>query len=367
MKYDLKILQKYVSEKLITVQIHPTLPLRIYKYSHDCVFSRAWDDITLNMRGTVIDNDGNQITNPFPKFFNIEELEPLGITLPDLPYVVYDKVDGSLIQIFKYDGKFVVSSMGSFTSPQAIVAEKLFNEKYADLHKYFRDGNTHLFELVYPLNKIVLEYGSDEKLVLLAIRDSNGIYAKSNILNYWKHYGFDVVEEVDMKFDDVKNEIKRDDFINKEGFVVAYDNGFRVKMKYAEYFRLHKILSNVNEKFIWEFVSQGKPINLDNIPDETFQFIRDTEKLLKENFDKRWNEIVDIYVESFGFLAKKHGKDLTKKDFAMFILPKYKKEAGALFKLYENNLKSEIEIVWKHVKPTYVKGQSGFQSMKIEA
>lgn len=367
MKYDLKILQKYVSEKLLTVQIHPTLPLRIYKYSRDCVFSRAWDDITLNMRGTVIDNDGNQITNPFQKFFNVEELEPLGITLPDLPYVVYDKVDGSLIQIFKYDGKFVVSSMGSFTSPHAIIAEKLLNEKYAHLHKYFRDGNTHLFELVYPLNKIVLEYGSDEKLVLLAIRDSNGIYAKSNILNYWKHYGFDVVEEVDMKFDDVKDEIKRDDFINKEGFVVAYDNGFRVKMKYAEYFRLHKILSNVNEKFVWEFVSQGKPINLDNIPDETFQFIEDTKKMLLEKFDEKWKEAHKIYIESLKKLSDIHGDDFSKKDFALHILPRYKKMSGVLFKIWEQRPVSAAEIIWKIIEPKFEKGQSGFQSMKIEA
>lgn len=367
MKYDLKILQEYVDKKLLHVQFHPTLPLRIYKYSHDCVFSRAWDDITLNMRGTVLDDTGNQISNPFPKFFNVEELDTLGISLPDLPYTVYDKVDGSLIQIFKYNGEFVIASMGSFTSPHAIIAEKLFNEKYAHLHKYFRDNNTHLFELVYPLNKIVLEYGSDEKLILLAIRDIGGTYAKWNILNYWKHYGFDVAEEIDLKFDELKDEIKRDDFINKEGFVVVYENGFRIKMKYAEYFRLHKIVSNVNEKFVWEFISQGKPIDLHNIPDETFQFIEDTKKMLLKKYDDKWNEAHKIYIESLKELSDVLGDDFTKKEFALYILPRHKKIAGVLFKIWEQKPVSAGKIIWKMLEPKFEKGQSGFQSMKIEA
>ena len=281
MKYDLQILQKYVKKRLLSVQFHPTLPLRIYKYSHDCVFSRAWDDITLNMRGTVIDENGNVYSNPFPKFFNFEELETLGKSLPKEPYKVYEKADGSLIQIFMYHGKHVVTSAGSFTSPHANIAEKLFNGKYSHLKEFMNDKHTYLFELIYPLNKIVLDYGDEEKLMLLAVRETETGEETPGALESARELGFDTVDEVNHSFDELKDEVKRDDFINKEGFVVVYENGFRVKMKYAEYFRLHKILSNVNEKFIWEFVSQGKPINLENIPDETFQFIRDTEKQLR--------------------------------------------------------------------------------------
>jgi RNA ligase len=302
----------------------------------------------------------------------LEELESLGISLPDLPYTVYDKADGSLIQIFMYEGKFVVASMGSFTSPQAIVAEKMLYEKYAHLHKYFKDGMTYLFELVYPLNKIVLDYGDEEKLLLLAMRTSNDSefspdYNNSAMLRYWKQYGFDVVEEVEMKLEDLKDEVGREDFINKEGFVVVFGNGFRVKMKYAEYFRLHKIISNVNERFVWEFVSQGKPIELDNIPDETFQFIKNTEKMLKERFTEKWNEAHKIYIESLNELSDIHGDDFSKKDFALHILPRHKKMAGILFKIWEQKPVSAAVIIWKMLRPKYADGPSGFQSMKIEA
>ena len=281
MKYDLKILQEYLDKKLIHMQVHPSLPLRIYKYSQECVFSRAWDEITLNMRGTVLDTEGNQISNPFPKFFNLEELEPLGISLPNASYKVYDKADGSLIEVFRYNGELVVSSAGSFSSAQSEVAEKLLKSKYAHLLDKIENRHTYLFELIFPANKIVLDYGQEEKLVLLAIRDTlSGYQLSSDALRYMREVGFDVIDEIKMSLNELKEEVKRTDFINKEGFVLVYDNGFMVKMKYAEYFRLHKIISNVNEKFIWEFVSQGKPINLDNIPDETFQFIKDTEKSL---------------------------------------------------------------------------------------
>lgn len=149
MKYDLKILQSYIDKKLIHMQVHPTLPLRIYKYSQECVFSRAWDEITLNMRGTVIDEQGNLISNPFPKFFNLEELESLGMSLPNEDYVVTKKMDGSLIEVFKYKGEIVVSSAGSFTSPQSIAAENMLKTKYSHLLEHIEEGKTYLFELIF--------------------------------------------------------------------------------------------------------------------------------------------------------------------------------------------------------------------------
>jgi len=368
MKYDLKILQEYIDKKLIHMQVHPTLPLRIYKYSQECVFSRAWDDITLNMRGTVIDNDGNLVSNPFPKFFNFEELEPLGISLPNVPYKVYDKADGSLIEVFRYKGEIVVSSAGSFSSAQAEVAEKILREKYANMMELIGVDLTYLFELIFPANKIVLNYGTEEKLMLLAVRNTQTGVEHVDALIAARELGFDVVDEVDKKIDELKNEVTRPDFINKEGFVVVYENGFRVKMKYAEYFRLHKIISNVNEKFVWEFVSQGKPIILDNIPDETFQFIKDTEKALRTAFDHKWEEIWgDIYQDVLCVLDDKYGKgNWGKKEFALLILPVYKKYSGVLFKIYENRYDEAKEIVWKILMPKYEKGVSGFQSMKIE-
>jgi len=101
MKYDLNILSKYIDEGLVIKQVHPTLPLSIYNYSRECQYSGKWDDITLNCRGLVLDNKGNVIAKPFPKFFNYEELKPEDI--PNENFEVYEKMDGSLGILFYYE------------------------------------------------------------------------------------------------------------------------------------------------------------------------------------------------------------------------------------------------------------------------
>ena len=90
MKYNLEILNKYIEDGLLECQSHPTLPLKIYNYSRDWQFEKKWDDITLAMRGTVLDNEGNLVAKSFNKFFNYEEIG----NLPNEKFDVYEKLDG---------------------------------------------------------------------------------------------------------------------------------------------------------------------------------------------------------------------------------------------------------------------------------
>ena len=101
MKYDLNILNDYIERGLIIKQVHPTLPLSIYNYSRSCQYGGQWDDITLNCRGLVLDNEGNVIAKPFPKFFNYEEHTTEEI--PNELFDVYEKMDGSLGICFYYE------------------------------------------------------------------------------------------------------------------------------------------------------------------------------------------------------------------------------------------------------------------------
>ena len=98
MRYDLNILNDYIDKKLITKQDHPTLPLSIYNYTRSCQYESKWDEITLNCRGLVLDRDGNVVAKPFDKFFNYEELKEI----PNEPFEVFEKMDGSLGILFNY-------------------------------------------------------------------------------------------------------------------------------------------------------------------------------------------------------------------------------------------------------------------------
>lgn len=139
---DLQTLHKYYEEGWLIKQTHPTLPLIIWNYSQATQYEGKWDEITLQCRGLVTDDKGNVVARPFKKFFNMEE----GKHTPTKEFEVYEKMDGSLIIIFWYDGGWVVASRGSFTSEQAIKGRELL-DKY-DLDELDKD-KTYCFEIIY--------------------------------------------------------------------------------------------------------------------------------------------------------------------------------------------------------------------------
>jgi hypothetical protein len=73
-KYAIRTLNKYVNERRIERNPHPTLPIAIYNYSRETQFKNDWDEVTLDMRGTIIDDKGYVVASAFRKFFNYEEV-----------------------------------------------------------------------------------------------------------------------------------------------------------------------------------------------------------------------------------------------------------------------------------------------------
>jgi len=72
----------------------------------------------------------------------------------------------------------------------------------------------------------------------------------------------------------------------REGFVVRFQSGQRVKIKFDEYKRLHKLLTGVSPKAIWEVLRSGSDLSqvIDRVPDEFYQWVRETENDLREAF-----------------------------------------------------------------------------------
>lgn len=137
------ILDQYVEDGWLIKQGHPSLPLTIYNYTQATQYAGKWDEITLSCRGLVIDDQDWIMARPFKKFFNIEE----GKHTSTSEFNVYEKMDGSLIIAFWYDGGWVVASRGSFTSEQAVEGRKMFFEKYPI--ELLDKTKTYLFEIIY--------------------------------------------------------------------------------------------------------------------------------------------------------------------------------------------------------------------------
>jgi RNA ligase len=351
MKYDLNILNKYIDEGLIIKQVHPTLPLSIYNYSRECQYSGKWDYITLNCRGLVLDDEGNVIAKPFPKFFNYEELKPEDI--PNENFVVYEKMDGSLGILFNYEGEWILATRGSFQSEQAIKAKQILDTKYNV--SSLRKTRTYLFEVIYPENRIVVDYGNDEKLVLLAVIDTeSGEEIPNSSLFFMEEDGWDIVTIYKTWGEDwetLKREISKDN----EGYVIRFSGGMRMKIKGTEYVRLHKILTNFSTKDIWELLKNNEQLEpfLERVPDEFDKWVKAIIMNLRYSFhhiDERAGKLHD------GFRYGKFNDvdpEPTKKEFAEYVKQFPKELAAVMFKMWDKQPYDNI--IWSMIKPKYEK------------
>ena len=343
MKYNLEVLSDYVSKGLIIGQSHPTLPLSIYNYSRECQYEGLWDDITLNMRGTILDIEGNVIAKPFPKFFNYEEHTAENSKLPPIPnesFEVYDKMDGSLGIIFHYEGEWLIATRGSFTSEQAIKGKEMLDK----LNKSaLIPGYTYLAEIIYKSNRIVVDYGDAEKLVVLGAY--NNETGKEVDVEEMANEGWEVVMKYKTWGEDwetLKKEISKDN----EGYVIRFSGGMRMKIKGDEYVRLHRILTNFSTKDIWELLKNGEPLEpfLDRVPDEFDAWVKEVVRDLVVRFEN----IVKDYNTIFWSIY-----DADKKVFAE--KAKGYPHSSLLFSMYDKKNKSAYDYVWKLLKPKYEK------------
>jgi len=343
----LEKLHKYLEEGLVMKQIHPTLPLTIWNYTPKTQYDNLWDEVTLMCRGLVTDNGGNIVARPFKKFFNIEE----GKHISTKEFEVFEKMDGSLGIMFKYNGLMVCATRGSFTSEQSV-----WMNKFADEYNYQNiivDGFTYLFELIFPQNRIVVDYGNQERMVLLGIiKTESGEEVPYDDIFF---DGWDVVEKYDgvKDYTTLKNMVKN----NHEGFVVRFSNGDRMKVKGEEYIRLHKIMTNISTTSVWEILSNGGKIEdfLNNVPDEFYEKIKNYVGELKYSFYQiseycgkrhdgfRYGKYNDRYPEP------------TKKEFAEFVNENVNPPElrAVMFKLWDK--KPYEPVIWKLIKPKFYK------------
>jgi len=330
-------------DELISQQKHPKYDLFIYNYRPNCQFNKKWDKVTTQCRGLILDKDENIIARPFKKFFNLEEYEKL----PEFKkFEIYDKLDGSLGIQYPADNKWFIATRGSFISEQAMVGTEILQSKYS--HINFEPQFTYLYEIIYPENRIVIDYGKMRDIVLLTIiNNETGIdqpyklikkFADNNGIQLVKRYNYTV------PLYRIKEYIKED---NKEGFVIKFDTELRVKIKYDEYKRLHRIVTGVSSKTIWDMLRNKESLYsiITNVPDEFHDWV--SKKVIELN-----NEYGVVYrycQEVIRLLDFNNIDKNNMKEVALFF-QKFKYQS-VLFAMFKN--KDYGQIIWSIVKPTY--------------
>lgn len=268
---------------LVSVQEHPVDNLYIYSYTKKAQTTPgAWENPAVRLcRGLIVTFDGEIIARPYPKFFNLGQPEAPEVTLDDW-VVAMDKIDGSLGIIYpRDDGTLAVATRGSFTSRQADHATKILQTKYPDFVPPL--GHTTLVEIVYPENKIVVDYGAADDLVLLGFvhietgRVVPPVWNPTFSVSNWTGPVADFLYSGTLG---VYLSIPPRD--NREGAVLYLNNNEMVKVKYEEYLRLHRIATGLSEKIIWEVYFSDEPGMLsdflEDVPDEFHSWVAEVWK-----------------------------------------------------------------------------------------
>ncbi len=354
-------LEREIKDGWVRVQTHPYRNLKIYNYTEKAQFERHWNDVTLNCRGLILDGDYNIIARPWKKFFNYNEGSAVEFA-PDQPCEITDKMDGSLgilyylppSDAFRSFGKKMsfnvrpedlggwrIATRGSFASEQSDHATRVLNDKYTDIDPL--PGWTFLFEIIYKSNRIVLDYGDMDDLVLLgAVNIEKGYYYGPDLAKSMLNWNGPVVKVFEFKT--LLDALDNTERPNAEGYVLRMGND-QVKVKQSDYVELHKLVTNLTPKRVWESLAIGKTIKdmLELFPDEWHQWLVDT----AENIIGRKYHLGEMVWEEYQKILDDLGGPVDRKQFAMLACKsEYRKYMFALL-----DGKSIEDMLWKDVEP----------------
>lgn len=224
--------------------------LSLFSYNVHAVIENEWTPFELMSRGLIINNvTGEIVARPFDKFFNWFEH---GRTGKGHIKLALEKMDGSLGILYRDNGKYKIATRGKFDGEQAEWATKFLYENYPGL--YVPEQYTLLFEIIYPENRIIVDYGNSYRLVLLAIRNRfTGEYQpffsdgkELSVFEFAHASGFSLPKV--FNFNNIETIIEWTETLteNEEGCVIYLSDGSLWKFKGYEYLKWHKAVSGFN-------------------------------------------------------------------------------------------------------------------------
>lgn len=354
---DRQKLEKYVQDKIITIRKHPNFPLLIANYSHKAasIPQSQWDTTLSRCRGLVYEEGSEDIyAIPFSKFWNYTP----GQTLPEGIPTVYEKLDGSLGIGFWYHDKFIIATRGSFESDQANWANKwagdnLDHSKCSEIAKHY----THLFEIVYPDDKKVVDYDFAGLVLIGCCCRLNGnelpiedafLLEKPWLKNVRLPRRLEYRDLVSLQSRDIKNE---------EGYVCQWEplleSWYRVKLKFDTYKSLHRTYFSTSTESVWECLKSGTEIDLGSADENLKKWVDKlvdnlcyNRSILKQQAEKAFREAIEYVNYQYGLEDSEKDR---RKAFAFkamqFNYPKL------LFSLYDARFDVFDQQVWDLVRP----------------
>jgi RNA ligase len=324
--------------------------LVILNYTELATFEKRWNKYTMSARGLILDltdvKDNGIIyilARPFQKFPNYGTNEIEGYE-NDIDWneieSIMEKMDGSLGISYPFHGEIRWATRGSFHSDQAKMATKMWKEKYGEANykyrKLFQDKNaTLLAEIIYPENRVVVDYKDRKELVLLGVMGDKGDAPYHAVSQLGRYLHIPVAPQYEYTLEEMLQK-RKEISANEEGWIVRFKNGKRLKIKGEEYLQVHRIIHGLSDKAKVQAWAEGRMNEyIKMLPEE---FRQELEEFADE-LDRLKDSLYTILQATFEFIAEE-AKD--QKSFALKVQEIIAKEFQGF--MFEARKKGSISV-----------------------
>lgn len=298
-----------------------------FKYTAQTIYSGTWNRVTLHARGHVFNvSSGKCVLRPWDKFFNYSEL-----VLPDNSFtptyrvsaaegmhfpqndgnkklqgdfghfIVTDKLDGSLCIAGLVDGEPTVTSSGAIHSDHSE-----WSRNWLECHNIlgkFEPGLTYMFETIADVFLHPIKYDYEGCTLLGIIDNATGRELPFDYVEHTaREWGITTPQRVD-----VTSLADAQKFVaglpaNKEGIVITFENGFKVKMKGEEFLKVHKLFHGLTPGYLME----NFDIETMTFPDSILSVVPEEFTDLKKFACEFTRDYTDLLARSIGYAHMWH-------------------------------------------------------------
>ena len=299
----------------------------LFNLKYGSVMADKSNPLVCACRGAVVErNDQGSyrlVGYAFDRFFNVGEGNCHELDWSRTK--VFEKYDGSLIELLNYNGDWIVSTSGSVAAASNVgttgrsFAELfwfVFNE--VGYSREMLDPNLcYVFELCHKDNRIVVEY-AEPQLPLLAVRDRSRDFEEIDLGEFCILTGFNAAQSYDFGSMEGLMSVVNNRGADHEGFILSDGLG-RAKAKSDVYCQLHRVRGNGDPDFSELFLNDDLEEFLLHFPE------------YREGFDVHLRSI-DMLEVAVGSMMEAHNH-LNQKEFAQAVMAESKSLSGACFAL----------------------------------
>jgi T4 RnlA family RNA ligase len=299
----------------------------LYLFKYDQIESQMGLAIVQECRGLILDSskEWKIVAFPFTKFFNYGEGHAAKINWDTAR--VQEKLDGSLMTVYWYDGQWNVATSGNPDAAGEVNGCGFtFNELFwktwyaqklpVDMLDH---GITYMFELTSPFNRVVVPH-REAKLSLIGVRvleyPSGENSETEDVEDCARFYPeLNPVREFELNsFENILKSFEAIDGLRQEGYVVVDAEFRRVKVKHPQYVALHHLKDSMgggNKSMVRIVVANEGSEFLTYFPE--FKEMYDN---VKDRFDKFIDGLDEVYDILYDAANGNKGK-VNRKEFAL--------------------------------------------------